>query len=185
MLHQPSEKRSSVSKTIFVEGRQHSLNDVVVLLAKIMVIGQFWIKVTGDDNPMFPYVLRQLIELANVLTSAKFREFSATMKGVCSYLAHTLIINIFNVFNRCVEFAKNPHVIRELKATGQINIKHVKVPTLIIRQLLEQLQLCDETSSPGILCAHPPCSFVISCAALARSGVNFFPPSSPSPWSGV
>ena len=50
----------------------------------------------------------------DVLTSAKFREFVATIKDVCPYLAHTCIVNIFNEFNGFVDLAKNPHVIYEL-----------------------------------------------------------------------
>ena len=77
------------------------------------------------------------------------------MKDVCPCLAHTLIVYIFNVFNGFVELAKNPHVIRELKATEHVDIKHVKVPSLIMHQLLEQLQLCIATGSTGILFARP------------------------------
>ena len=73
MLHQPSEKRSSVSKTVFVKGRQDSLDDVIALLANIMVLGRFWVKFMGTDESTYPYVLRQLVGLVDVLTSAKFR----------------------------------------------------------------------------------------------------------------
>ena len=115
------------------------MEDVVALLANIMVLGRFWVKFMGTDVSTYPYVLRQLVGLADVLTSTKFREFAATMKGVCPYLAHTLIVNIFNIFNGFVELAKNLHVIRELKATGHISTKHVKVPLLIVHQQLEHL----------------------------------------------
>ena len=184
MLHQPSEKRSSVSKTVFVKGRQDSLDDVVALLANVMVLGRFWVKFMGTDVSTYPYVLRQLVGLADVLTSAKFRAFAATMKGVCPYLAHTLIVNIFNVFNGFVELAKNPHVIRELKATGKIDTKHVKVPLLIMQQLLEQLQLCIATGSTGILFARPPNTFAVFCPVLALSGNSFCSPLSPAPRAG-
>jgi len=156
MLHQPSEKRSSVSKTVFVKGRQDLLEDVVALLANVMVLGRFWVKFMETDVSTYPYVLRQLVGLADVLASAKFRAFAATMKGVCPYLAHTLIVNIFNIFNGFVELAKNPHVIREIKATGKIDTKHVKVPLLIVHQLLEQLHLCIATGSTDILFTRPP-----------------------------
>jgi len=184
MLHQPSEKRSSVSKTVFVKGRQDSLEDVVALLANIMVLGRFWVKFMGTDVSTYPYVLRQLVGLADVLTSAKFRAFAATMKGVCPYLAHTLIVNIFNVFNGFVELAKNPHVIRELKATGKIDTAHVKIPLLIVQQLLEQLQLCIATGSTGILFARPPNTFAIFCPVLALSNNSFWSPLSPAPRAG-
>ena len=180
MLYQHSEKRSSVSRTVFVKGRQDMLDDVVSLQANIMVLGRFWIKFMGNDELMFPYVLRQLIGLVNVLTSTKFRNFAAMMTGVCPYLAHTLIVNIFNVSNGFVELAKNPHVIRELKATGHIDIKNVKVPTLIMNQLLEKLQLCIATGSPDMLFARPPNSFAVFCPVLAHNGVNNWSPLSRS-----
>ena len=184
MLHQPSEMRSSVSKTVFVKERQDSLEDVVALLANIMVLGRFWVKFMGTDVSTYPYVLRQLVGLTDVLTSVKFREFAATMKGVCPYLVHTLIVNIFNIFNGFVELAKNPHVIRELKATGHIGTKHVKVPLLIAHKLLEQLQLCIATGSTGILFARPPTFFTVFCPVLALSGNSFWSPLSPSHRSG-
>ena len=89
----------------------------------------------------------------------------------------------FNAFNEFVELAKNPHVIRELKVTGQIDMKHVKVPTLVIHQLIEQLQLCVATAAirrnglAGYLICSPSHSFAIFSPALVRSGINFLSPS--------
>ena len=91
MLHQLSERISSVSKTVFIKGSQETLNDVIVLLANLMILGRFWADFDGKDVSTYPYVLSQLSELANVLTTSEFRNFSRGMKGACPSLTHTFL----------------------------------------------------------------------------------------------
>ena len=69
--------------------------------------------------------------------SSEFRKFSTMMKGKYPYLAHTLIVNVFNVFAGFVKLVKNSHVIHEVKFSRQIDLKHARAPILIMRQLLE------------------------------------------------
>ena len=57
MLHQPSERRSSVSKTAFIKGRQETLDDVIALLANLIILGRFWVTFDGKDVSTYPYVL--------------------------------------------------------------------------------------------------------------------------------
>ena len=58
MLHQLSERISSVSKTVFIKGSQETLNDVIVLLANLMILGRFWVDFDGKDVSTYTYVLR-------------------------------------------------------------------------------------------------------------------------------
>ena len=178
MLHQPAERRASVSKTVFIKGRQETLDDVIALLANVMILDRFWVTFDGNDTTTYPYVLRQLSELADVLTTSEFRTFAGTMKGACPFLAHTLIVNTFNFFAGFIKLAKNPHVVREVKVSQTIDLKGIKVSSLIMRNLLEQLQLCVATGSQQNLFARPPASFAIFCPVLSRGSggnVNFSP----------
>jgi len=100
------------------------------------------------------------------------------MKGACPFLAHTLIVNTFNFFAGFIKLAKNPHVVREVKVSQTIDLKGIKVSSLIMRNLLEQLQLCVATGSQQNLFARPPASFAIFCPVLSRGSggnVNFSP----------
>ena len=175
MLHQPSERRASVSKTVFIKGRQETLDDVIALLANVMILGRFWVTFDGNDTTTYPYVLRQLSELADVLTTSEFRTFAGSMKGVCPFLAHILIVNTFNFFAGFIKLAKNSHVVREVKVSRTIDLKGINTSSLIMKNLLEQLQLCVATGSQQNLFARPPASFATFCPLLSRGNVNFSP----------
>ena len=93
MLHQPAERRCSVLKTVFIKECQETLDDVIVLVANLMTLGRFWVSFDGQDVSTYPYVLRQLSELADVLTTSKFRAYVLSMRHACSALAHILVVN--------------------------------------------------------------------------------------------
>ena len=97
------------------------------------------------------------------------------MKGACPFLAHTLIVNTFNFFAGFVKLAKNPHVVREVKVSQTIDLKSIKVSSLNMKNLLEQLQLCVATGSQQNPFARPPASFATFCPLLTRVNVNFSP----------
>ena len=44
MLDQPSEKRSSVRKDVFIKGRQETIQDVITFIANIIAFAKFWVK---------------------------------------------------------------------------------------------------------------------------------------------
>ena len=74
---------------VFVQGRQETLNDVIALLANLMILGRFWVAFDGKYVSTYLHVLRQLSELVDVLTTSEFRDFARGMKGVYPSLAYT------------------------------------------------------------------------------------------------
>ena len=47
---------------------------------------------------MYPYVLRQLSELADILTTSEFRAYAQSMRSACPALAHILVVNSKYIF---------------------------------------------------------------------------------------
>ena len=123
MLDQPAEKRAGIRKEVFLKGRQNTLEDVVVLIANIIALGRFWVQVGGDDSPM---ILNILLDIADLLSSREFKSFYEKYKGSRKYMAHTLVVYIFNIFAVFVQSAKMPKVIRKFKVTNKIKFKHLR-----------------------------------------------------------
>ena len=73
----------------FVQGRQETLNDVIALLANLMILGRFWVDFDGKYVSTYLHVLHQLSELVDVLTTSEFRDFAREMKGAYPSLAYT------------------------------------------------------------------------------------------------
>ena len=55
--HQPSERRASFFKTVFIKGRQETLDDVIALLANVTILGKCWVTFDEKDVTAYPYVL--------------------------------------------------------------------------------------------------------------------------------
>ena len=75
--------------------------------------------------------------------------------GACPFLVHTLIVNTFNFFAGFAKLAKNSHVVREVKVSQTIDLKGIKISSLIMKNLLEQLQICVVTGSQQNLLLVP------------------------------
>ena len=69
------------------------MDDVIVLLANLVLIGRFWVSYDVQVVSMYPYVLRQLSELADILTMSELRAYAQSMRSACPALAHILVVN--------------------------------------------------------------------------------------------
>ena len=113
-------------------------------------------------------MLKLLVELADTLSSAEFREFESKFKSVCPFMAHTLISYIFDLFRQFVKLTQNPHVIRGVKASNIIPLEYIETALLMHVDLLHQLKLCVATGSVQHLFATAPLTFPTFCPGLAR-----------------
>ena len=169
MLGQPEEKRSALEKKVFIKGRQETLDDVLTLISNIVVMGRYWITIDATTTKVdYPFVLKLLVELADILSSAEFREFESKFKSACPFMAHTLISYIFDLFRQFVKLAQNPHVIRVVKVSNVIPLKYIETALLMHVDLLHQLKLCVATGSVQHLFATAPLTFPTFCPGLAR-----------------
>ena len=100
MLGQPEEKTSALEKKVFIKGRQETLDDVLTLISNIVVMGRYWVNIdTSKEKVAYPFVLKLLVELADTLSSAEFREFESKFKSAYPFIAHTLISYILICFS--------------------------------------------------------------------------------------
>ena len=95
ILDQPADKRAGIRKEVFLKGRQKNLDDVIVFIVNIIALGRFWVKVNDDDSPM---VLNMLMDIADLLSSTEYKSFDDKYKSSKNYMAHTLVVYIFNIF---------------------------------------------------------------------------------------
>ena len=149
-----------------------------------------------DDTKSYPFVLQLLVEVADILSSAEYREFDGKFGGGQEFMAHTLIAYVFNIFSLFVKTTKTPAVTRHAKACNELNPEYLKMPVMIQKKsinfpfhsfsfvftsiftncrvsLLEQLQICIVISSVCNLFAKPPNSFFTFCPALASRYARF------------
>ena len=80
LLDQPSEKRSSIHKDIFIKGRQESIEDVISFIVNILVFARFWIKISPSNLGDQPYIIQQISEIADCLSSSKYLSFNEKYK---------------------------------------------------------------------------------------------------------
>ena len=85
-----------------------------------------------------------LMDIADLIYSVEYR------KGSTKYMAHNLVVYIFNIFAVFVKDTKTPNIIREFKVTNGIKFKYLRMARFMKKKLLEQLNLCVVTSSRQI-----------------------------------
>ena len=116
----------------------------------------------------YPFVLELLVELADTLSSAEFREFQSKFKSVCPFMVHTLISYIFYLFRQFVKLAQNPHVIRGVKASNIIPLEYIGTALLMHVDVLHKLKLCVATGSVQHLFVTALLTFPFFCPRLVR-----------------
>ena len=131
MLDQPSEKRSSTKKEVFVKRKQESIDDVKAFIANIIVYARFWVTMDKDDTEDQPYIVHLIVEVADCLSSAEYKSFHDRFKKVTVFMPHTLMAYIFNMLSTFIKMAKNPHVIRKSKVSNSIDYKEVKIGRVV------------------------------------------------------
>ena len=166
MLDQPSEKRASVKKEVFIKGKQETLDDVIAFISNIVIFARYFVKMSKDEKEEQPYFIQLIIEVADFLSSAEYMNFHDKFKKGVTYMPHTLITYIFNIFSVFIKMAKNPKVIRKFKVENIIDPKEIKIGCIMHSALLNQLQLCTATSSVQNLFATPTLSFKLFCPTL-------------------
>lgn len=87
-----------------------------------------------DNTKSYPFVLHLFVEVADVLSSAEYREFAGNILGGHEYMAHTLITYLFNIFYLFVKVVELPADIRYVKVCNELDMKHVKMPIMIQRK---------------------------------------------------
>ena len=92
--------------------------------------------------------------------------FHDKFKRGTTYMPHTLITYIFNIFSIFIKMAKNPKVIRKFKVENIIDPKEIKIGCIMHNTLLNQLQLCTATTSLQNIFATPTLSFKLFCPTL-------------------
>ena len=167
MLDQPTEKRSSIRKEIFIKGKQDTLEDVTAFIANIIVFARYWVKMEDDEKNQ-PLVIQMISEVADFLSSSEYKSFHEMFKNKKVFMPHTLIAFIFNIVSVFVKMAKNPHVSRKFKVENLIDPKEVRIGMIMHKSLIDQLQLCSATSSIQNLFAQPPSSFKLFCPAMNK-----------------
>ena len=108
------------------------------------------------------------MDITDLLSSTECKSFDEKYKGSKNYMAHTLVVYIFNIFTVCVKAAKIPKAIRELKCTNQIKFKHFRMDSIVKGNLMEQLNLCIVLCSPNIIFHSAPLTLKSFCPDLVR-----------------
>ena len=95
MLDQPSEKRASVKKDVFIKGKQETLDDVIAFISNIIIFARYFVKMSKVDKDEQPYIIKLIIDVADFLSSAEYMNFHDKFKKGTTYMPHTVISYIF------------------------------------------------------------------------------------------
>ena len=131
LLDQHSEKRAEVKKEVFIKGKQETVDDVLCLISNLFVFARFWVRMNIDDTKSYPFVLQLLVEVADILLSAEYRDFFGKFGGGHEFMAHTLIADVFGIFSLFVKAAKTPAVTRHARACNGLKPEYLKMPVMI------------------------------------------------------
>ena len=97
----------------------------------MFVFTRFWVRMGIDDVKSYPFVLQLLVEVADILSSAEYREFDEKFGGGHEFMAHILIADVFNIFSLFVKTTKTPAVTRHAKAYNELMPEYLKMPMMI------------------------------------------------------
>ena len=64
-----------------------------------MVSTRFWVHMATTNSKSYPFVIQLFVEVADVLSSADYREFDGKFLDGHEYMAHILITYLFNIFS--------------------------------------------------------------------------------------
>ena len=170
LLEHPSDKKTCLRKDVFMKGQQETKEDVITLAANLQLFAKFWIKVNDNIYEQEPLVVTMAGEVADFVSTPNFANFYNKHKSTTKYLAHTIIVYMFNIFSLFVSTAKNPHAIRKFKVDGTItHLKDYEMASSLVSELLNQLRLCTVTGSLHTLFAQPPTTFPTFCPHLVKN----------------
>ena len=57
MLEQPSDKRASIRKDVFIKGQQETVKYIIAFIANTVCFDRFWVYTTEGDENTYPFVL--------------------------------------------------------------------------------------------------------------------------------
>ena len=114
MLDQPTEKRSSIRKEIFIKGKQDALEDVTAFIANIIVFARYWVKMEDDEKSQ-PLVIQMITEVADFLSSSEYKSFHERFKNKKVFMPHTLIAFILTLFQSLLKWQKTRMLAESLK----------------------------------------------------------------------
>ena len=166
-LNQPLEKRSAVKKDIFLKGKQDSLKDVIQFIANVVVFGRYWVKMDQETSTQ-PLIIQMIIEIADYISTSDYEYFHENHISSKKYMPHALVAYIFNINAVFVKMAKNPTMIRKFKVDNTIDPREVRIATIMVKNLLDQLNLCVATGTPQLIFAQQPSSFNTFCHHLTE-----------------
>ena len=141
------------------------MEDVICFIANIIAMGRFWVKVNDEESPM---VLNIYIDIADIISSAKYRSFDDKYKGSTKYMAHTLVVYILNIFAVFVKAANTQKVIREFQLSNEIKFRYLRMARVTKGNLMEQLNLCVVTSSRQVLFNCVPITFKLFYPSMVK-----------------
>ena len=71
-----------------------------------MVFARFWVQMDTTDCKSYPFVMQLFVEVANVLSTAEYREFDGKFLDGYEYMAHTLITYLLASFLSSIEWRR-------------------------------------------------------------------------------
>ena len=87
-------------------------------------------------------------------------------------MPHTLVTYIFKISAVFIRMAENPSIVRRLKMKNFIDPHEIRLATIMISTLINNLQVCSAISSLKVLFANTPSSFEVFCPHLVKTTNN-------------
>ena len=132
-------------------------------------MGRFWVKVNDEESPI---ILNILMDIADIISSAEYRIFDDKYKGSTKYMAHTLVVYIFNIFVVFIKAAKTQKVIREFQVSNQIKFRYLRMARVMKANLMEKLNLCVVTSPRQFFLNNASITFKMFCPSLVKENTK-------------
>ena len=156
LLDQPLQRRSRKQNKVFVSGDQATDEDVVSFIANWLCWINFQVDFDVTVSSTQPVLVSILLELADLISSQEFRTYFDLFQSTRVYMAHTIIMSVYNIITNMVKSAKNTTIVRSLKATGHVSPNMIKMPLAMARRLVEELKLNMSSRTLGNLFARKP-----------------------------
>ena len=150
-----AEKRVTIDKNSFVEGRQESYSDAITTIANLDAFCAFLCECNTREGPD---IVRMMRDLADFLSQSEFKEFAEKHEHKSPWLTHTIVCALHSILRSFVLVANDFTYQRQVEHNKNIEVSALQKCWDIYENIEADFTLSLASSTPRAF-AIPPGSY--------------------------
>ena len=147
------EKRAAKDKTVFTQGRQETLPDIVTALANLILVLEFLS--SSENSIQVPGILKMLYKVASKITTPDFRDFYNTHKHEVQWIPYYILCHIQSILKAHVLAASDVNTLRYVENDNTPDYRILSSANQQFNYILDNYELCIHTNTLGFFAPKP------------------------------